>query len=128
MAPKTWFEPMETFAASIAAREGCSIEQAMVIASELADLDPRLQAAFRIWWETGEVPVDCIVHGYTAKRLIDEGWCETVAVAFTYLDGLTKRPKEAMKLLRCGRDYIRPSPNKWVRDDVANGGSDEGTS
>jgi hypothetical protein len=119
----TWFEPLESFAAGIAARDGCSLEKASVVARELADLHPQLQSAFRKWWETGEVPDDCIAHGFTPKRLIDEGWCKTVAVAFTWLDGLTKRPKDAMRLLRRGRDYISPPPNEWVREDAAGDGS-----
>jgi len=126
MSSKTWFEPIEVLVAGIVARDGCSVEEATAIARELADLDPSLQSAFKTWWETGDVSADCTVHGYTPRRFIDDGWCKTIAVAFTWMNGLKKRPEEAKRVLRRGRDYIRPSPNEWVREEAAGDGSEHG--
>lgn len=109
MSSKPWFESIEVLAAGIVARDGCALEEATAIARELVDLDPSLQPAFTAWWETGDVPADCMVHGYTLRRFIDDGWCKTIAVAFTWMNGLKKRPAEARKMLQRGRDYIIPS-------------------
>lgn len=125
MSSRTWFEPMENLAAGIAARDGCSMKEATAVARELLDLDPTLQSAFKTWWETGEVPGDCTAHGVTPQKLIDGGWCTTIPVAFTWMNGLVKRPDEAKWLMRQGRDYIRPSPTEWGTEDNAEDGSDQ---
>lgn len=112
-----WDGPLDEFARGIAQREGCSEDRALETARELSDLHFDLRVPFAKWWQEGGLPTVPDVHGYTAERLISEGWCETVPVAFTWLDGLLKRPEKTREFLRVGRGFITPDC-KWLADEA----------
>lgn len=102
----TWMGPLPEVAAGLSLRARYSDERAMKIAREVDRIHHSLRNAFKTWWDSGEVPQDLEVCGFTVERLIAQGRCESIPVAFTWLNGLVNHPEETLRRILARYDII----------------------
>ena len=108
--------PLDEIIEAIVRADKCPREIAEQVAQELEFLHGDLCADFEEWLSCGGIPELPNIHGYSPKRLVDEGWSTTVAGAYTWLDGLLKDPAQTLEMLKHGYDVLEPHPSTWVPD------------
>lgn len=74
-------------------------ETAESLARELTPLHPSLRAEFLAWLKSEKVDLDREIHGWSLRKLIDEGHSTHVSQAFTWMNGLVIHPEQTQKLL-----------------------------
>lgn len=105
-----WLGPLKDVAAGLSARSGYAPERALAIATEIGRLDWSLHEDFRRWWASGSMPDGPSIMGYTPKRLIEQGRCQSIPVAFTWLSALVTNAQRTQELLQAKYDIIAVTP------------------
>lgn len=114
-----WLGPLSEVATGLSERAGYTPERALAIATEINGLHDSLREPFKNWWTSGELPDAPEILGYTPRRLIEQGRCRSVPVAFTWLSALFTDPQRAQEHMHSTYDIVSPNPEA----DLGNGHS-----
>jgi hypothetical protein len=78
---------------------------AELIADKLYACNSIIQQAFWDWWQSGLIPENLSVAGYSMERLMREHAMKPIG-AFLTLDWLLREPDQAIKSLKHGHDRV----------------------
>ncbi|PLS68089.1 MAG: hypothetical protein CV045_09900 [Cyanobacteria bacterium M5B4] len=84
---------------------GYSYQGAQLVVVKLRQSAPEIQAAFRVWWESGHIP-ELEVETYSVARLMQHHSMNPIAALLT-LDWLIREPAKALASLQRGHDQVR---------------------
>lgn len=98
--------PADEFAHALSQRIHCEDSRGQHLAAQLRNLPPTLQVALRTWWDTQSVPEQPVIMGFSAKRLIEDGVCKSVAVSLLWLNALMEHPQRTIEHIQAGYDEV----------------------